>query len=221
MRTRLLQALLFAGLAGGCTGTGAVQYGASASVTTPELVYVSPGVQVIADYDEPVFYSDNYYWRYNNNVWYRSQYHTRGWVRVESPPVAVRRIDRPQTYIRYRGNARADVRTPVRSNADRERMERERLERERAQDRREDRRELIQDRNQERQEDRRELLDQREDQREAERKRLLEQREREAERRQTTEQRDRQRDAERKQLLDQRERQREADRKKLLEQRNR
>ncbi|MEJ7596651.1 MAG: hypothetical protein WKG01_01975 [Kofleriaceae bacterium] len=160
--------MLFAGLASACTGTGAVQYGASASVTTPELVYVSPGVQVIADYDEPVFYSDNMYWRYNSGVWYRSQYHTRGWARVETVPVGVRQIERPQTYIRYRGNARAGVR-----------QDRNDAAREAAQDRREDRRELIQEKAQDRREDRRELLDEKQDQREADRKKLLEQRERE------------------------------------------
>ena len=66
----------------------------------PELVYVSPGVQVIADYDEPVFYSDNFYWRYDRGMWYRSRYHTGGWV-IATPPPAVARIDRPR-YVHYR-----------------------------------------------------------------------------------------------------------------------
>jgi len=142
MQTRLLQALLFATVAG-CTGTGQVHYGAE--VTTPDLVYVSPGVQVIADYDEPIFYSDNYYWRYNGGVWYRSPSHTRGWVRVSTVPVAVRRIDRPNAYIRYRATARADVQR---------RQERQELINDRNQERREDRRELIKDRNEERADDR-------------------------------------------------------------------
>ena len=38
----------------------------------PDLVYAAPGVQVIADYDEPVFFSDGLYWRYSGGYWYRS-----------------------------------------------------------------------------------------------------------------------------------------------------
>ena len=79
--------------------------GCTAAVTSdpypPDLVYVSPGVQVIADYNEPIFYSDGLYWRYSNNSWYRSRYYTGGWV-YATPPAAVLRIDRPYGYARYR-----------------------------------------------------------------------------------------------------------------------
>ena len=67
----------------------------------PELVYVSPGVQVIADYNEPIFYSDNFYWRNDGGVWYRSPYHTGGWA-IATPPPAVARIDQPRGYVHYR-----------------------------------------------------------------------------------------------------------------------
>jgi hypothetical protein len=80
---------------GGCTATVAGGgYG-------PDLVEVSPGVQVIADYDEPIFYSDGYYWRYGGNAWYRSSYYTGGWA-YATPPPAIVRIDRPYTYAHYR-----------------------------------------------------------------------------------------------------------------------
>ena len=215
MRIRLLQSLLFASLAGaGCAGTGTVGYSAHATVSTPDLVYVSPGVQVIADYDEPVFYSNNYYWRYNSGVWYRSPYHTRGWVRVNDVPAPIRRIDRPTAYIHYRGNNRTVIRdhrqptSPGRDNrfdADRQRqIERQRLIDQRERERQQDRRELIQDRQeqqerkQERVQERREVIqDRREDQRAAERQRLIDQRER-------------QRQAERRRLLEQREREQRA-----------
>jgi len=99
---RILMSLL---IATGCTGSGTVAYRGSASATIvaeqPDLVYVSPGVQVIADYDEPVFYTDNYYWRYNSGVWYRSHTYTGGWA-YASPPRALVRIDRPYAYVRYR-----------------------------------------------------------------------------------------------------------------------
>ena len=66
------------------------------------LAYVAPGVSVVAGYDYPVFYSDNYYWMYNNNVWYRSPYYNRGWV-YAPPPLAVRGIRNPYAYVRYHG----------------------------------------------------------------------------------------------------------------------
>ena len=100
---RLLCALFLAGCAG---GSGTVAYHGTASATvvapSPDLVYVSPGVHVIADYDEPVFYSDGFYWRYYNGVWYRSHVYTGGWA-YASPPRALLRIEHPYAYVRYRG----------------------------------------------------------------------------------------------------------------------
>jgi hypothetical protein len=84
-----------AALAAGCAAT------VTADAYGPDLVTVSPGVQVIADYDEPIFYSDGFYWRYAGGVWYRSTYYTGGWVYAR-PPVAVMRIDRPYAYTHYR-----------------------------------------------------------------------------------------------------------------------
>ena len=100
---RLLCALLLAGCAG---SSGTVAYHGTASATvvapTPDLVYVSPGVHVIADYEEPVFYSHGYYWRYYNGVWFRSHMWNGGWA-YASPPRALLRIERPYAYVRYRG----------------------------------------------------------------------------------------------------------------------
>lgn len=100
---------------GGCYATGDVGYratyssggaysngGADVYVSTPDLVTVSPGVQVVADYDEPVFYTDGFYWRYYNNGWYRSNNYATGWNYYDRPPVAVLRIDRPHAYAHYR-----------------------------------------------------------------------------------------------------------------------
>jgi hypothetical protein len=70
-------------------------------VTAPDLVYINPSVQVIADYDEPIFYSSNYYWRADGGVWYRSSNYTSGWVRVDAAPVAIRQIDHPSVYVHY------------------------------------------------------------------------------------------------------------------------
>jgi hypothetical protein len=95
MRPIIRASLLMAALAlGGCAAT-------VATGPAPDLVYVSPGVQVIADYNEPIFYSDGFYWRYYGGTWYRSTYYTGGWVYAR-PPVAVLRIDRPYSYRYYR-----------------------------------------------------------------------------------------------------------------------
>ncbi|HEY0193401.1 MAG TPA: hypothetical protein VGC42_19930 [Kofleriaceae bacterium] len=97
-----------AAAAGGCytsadVGTTAT-YSASASADTssPDLVEVSPGVQVVADYDEPVFYSDGFYWRWYENGWYRSNNYYSGWGYYERPPAAIVRIDSPYNYRHYR-----------------------------------------------------------------------------------------------------------------------
>jgi len=72
--------------------------------TPARLVTISPGVSVIYDYDEPVFYASGSYWWWNGSVWYRSRYANYGWVYVDSGsvPVVVRRIDRPGMYAHYR-----------------------------------------------------------------------------------------------------------------------
>jgi len=113
MRGTILSAVLFAAALGGCYTTGEVGYGPSYSsggayaggdayVSTPDLVVVSPGVQVVADYDEPVFYTDGFYWRYSNDGWYRSNNYATGWYYYERPPAAVLRIERPYAYSHYR-----------------------------------------------------------------------------------------------------------------------
>lgn len=110
MRGTILTAVLFAATLGGCYTTGTVGYrsgyyargGADVYVSTPDLVAVGPGVQVVADYDEPVFYSDGFYWRFYDGYWYRSDNYATGWYYYERPPVAVLRIERPYEYRRYR-----------------------------------------------------------------------------------------------------------------------
>ena len=97
---RMLPALLTAAtLAAGCYATGG--YGVTATAYTPDFVEISPGVSVAVDYDVPIFYSNNYYWRNDGYRWYRSSYYDRGWV-YANPPVAVGRIRSPGVYRHYR-----------------------------------------------------------------------------------------------------------------------
>jgi len=122
MRTRILAAALSLGISG-CAG------GMSITATTPELVFIEPGIQVVVDANEPIFYTDNYYWRYSGNVWYRSQVASGGWVRFEAPPQHLRRIERPQQYAHYRPSRRAPTPVVVREDRqgppDRERQDRD------------------------------------------------------------------------------------------------
>jgi len=87
-----------------CMARGTASY----SVTAPRLLYVSAGVQVIEDHDEPIFYSSDRYWRYDGGVWYSSRYHTRDWVRIATPPAAIVRIERPAAYVHFKGSARVE-----------------------------------------------------------------------------------------------------------------
>ena len=49
----------------------------------PRLVVVEPGIQVVEDHDEEVFFVDNYYWHRRNGRWFRTATHNGGWVLVE------------------------------------------------------------------------------------------------------------------------------------------
>ena len=109
MRGTILSAVLLAGALGGCYASGDVAYSgggpapqAEVYAGTPDLVAVGPDVQVVADYDEPVFYSSGFYWRFYDGGWYRSNNYATGWYYYERPPVAVLRIDRPYAYAHYR-----------------------------------------------------------------------------------------------------------------------
>jgi hypothetical protein len=96
-----MRSILLAGLALATLVTAGCAATVTADAYPPDLVYAAPGVQVIADYDEPIFYNDGFYWRFYGGGWYRSTYYTGGWVYAR-PPVAVMRIDRPYAYAHYR-----------------------------------------------------------------------------------------------------------------------
>ena len=103
---KALALTLFA-LLGACAGTTTgVEYAGTVTVSSPELVTIDqPDVYVVADADQPVFYTDNVYWLYSDGYWYRSPRYDRGWVRIDSPPVRLRHIDQPTAYVHYRARA--------------------------------------------------------------------------------------------------------------------
>jgi hypothetical protein len=64
-------------------------------------VGVAPGVEVVADYPYPVFFTGGLYWRSFGGVWYSSRVYSGGWGINYNVPVGVRGIARPEMYAHY------------------------------------------------------------------------------------------------------------------------
>ena len=64
--SKLASLLIAVSLAACGSGSGYYRTSGTVAVTAhsgaPDMAYVSDGVYVIADYDEPIFYADGYYW---------------------------------------------------------------------------------------------------------------------------------------------------------------
>ncbi len=74
----------------------------------PPLVVIEPGVQVVEDSDEEVFFVSNYYWVRRGQRWYRAKDHRGGWVVVDGPRVPQALVRAPEG--RYRRYKREDRR---------------------------------------------------------------------------------------------------------------
>jgi hypothetical protein len=85
----------------GCFGHVGYSATVSSDGYAPELVYAAPGVQVIADFDDSIFFADSFYWRFDGGGWYRSPRYNGGWV-LAAPPPPLQGIDRPRGYVHYR-----------------------------------------------------------------------------------------------------------------------
>jgi hypothetical protein len=108
----IILVMLVVVIAGGCAVR--VRGGARIAIPDPDLIQIQTGLYVVADYHEPVFYSDGVYWTQRGGYWHRSSLHTGGWVRVRSAPVLVARIHRPHTYVHYRAGVRVKAKHHVR-----------------------------------------------------------------------------------------------------------
>ncbi len=82
MKTIALAAFFVAGLASAQVN---VQIGFPTITfsSQPQLVVVEPGVQVVPDYGEEVFFVDGYYWHRRGPAWYRASNYQGGWVVVD------------------------------------------------------------------------------------------------------------------------------------------
>lgn len=59
----------------------------------PPLVVVSPGIQVVPEFEEEVFFVDGFYWCRRDDAWYRTRDYSGGWAPVRLvvvPPMLVR-----------------------------------------------------------------------------------------------------------------------------------
>src|ERR1700733_14313928 len=103
MKHMLISGILASGLLGSvaCYAEGPSPQYANEDDNS-DLVEVSPGVEVIANYDEPIFFADNFYWVNRGGVWYSSSWYRGGWARAERPPGAVVGIRNPNAYVHYR-----------------------------------------------------------------------------------------------------------------------
>lgn len=114
MKRFTMLAILVGALSGACTA-GVVAHPGYVVGATPDLVEVAPGVKVIADYDEPIFYTDGFYWWYVDGAWYRSTYYTGGWVLVPPPSVIVN-IHNPYNWRHHRPHGWHATHRPVPSH---------------------------------------------------------------------------------------------------------
>jgi hypothetical protein len=67
----------------------------------PPLVVVQPGVQVVADQDEEVFYTRGWYWVQRDGVWYRARAPRSSFVYVERRFVPVALVRLPPGHYRH------------------------------------------------------------------------------------------------------------------------
>ncbi len=97
MRTRHRRLVLLAALAllspAVALAQAQVQIRIDLPAVLPPLVVVQPGIQVVQDFDEEVFFVNGYYWIRRDGRWYRARDHRAAWVYVEPrrvPPGLVR-----------------------------------------------------------------------------------------------------------------------------------
>jgi hypothetical protein len=175
---RLKTALLISVLSLATTGCVAHGRASGGAVVRADLILVElhPGVWVIEDHDEPVFYADGYFWLYRDDGWYRSSDHTRGWVRYRAAPEVIVRIEQPRRYVRYRAEAGHRVRRgpngpiSVRDHRGQDRREEQ-------QERREEKREEQQERKEEKREEQLEKREEKREEQQEKREEKLEKRE--------------------------------------------
>ena len=91
-------------------------------VVLPPMVVVQPGVQVVSELDEEVYFVGGWYWVRRGPHWYRTHDHRGQWVWVAPARVPVTLVRIPPG--QYRRLHRAEWREARRERRERERAER-------------------------------------------------------------------------------------------------
>ena len=76
----------------------------------PPLVVVQPGIQVVPNYEEEVFFSDGWYWSRSGPYWFRTRDYRGGWIRVEPRFVPVGLVRIPEGRYRHWKHERKEFR---------------------------------------------------------------------------------------------------------------
>jgi hypothetical protein len=108
MRTLALALAALIGLPALARAETSVDIHIGLPVVLPRLVVVSPGVQVVPEVDEEVFFTDGYYWVRRDDLWYRSRVHTGGWVVVRGRAVPARLVKIPPGHYKHWKPAKAE-----------------------------------------------------------------------------------------------------------------
>ena len=92
MRTTALFLAALLGLPSLAAAQASVDIHFDIPAVLPRLVVVSPGVQVVPECREEVFFHDGWYWVRRDSYWYRSRDHRGGWVVVPGRQVPPRLV---------------------------------------------------------------------------------------------------------------------------------
>ncbi len=75
----------------------------------PPLVVVQPGIQVVEDYDDEIYFTGGYYWVRRDDRWFRTRDHRGSWVVVDRRGVPGSLVKMPPgQYRKWKGKARHD-----------------------------------------------------------------------------------------------------------------
>jgi len=96
-------------------------------VVLPPMVEVQPGIRVIQDYDEEIFFANGYYWVRRDGNWYRARNHRSTWFYVRRNRVPRSLVSfQPGSYRNYRHDERREWNNraqPVSRNSNQNRRE--------------------------------------------------------------------------------------------------
>lgn len=162
MKTSTLALVLGAALLAPSLASGQVSVNIKLPLPpAPPLVVVAPGIQVVPDLDEEVFFHDGFYWARRADRWYRATHpHVEfAPVEVKLVPPALVKVGPPGHYRRWKHERREERREDMHERREERREdvhERREERREDVHERREERREDVHERREERREDKHE-----------------------------------------------------------------